>query len=127
MDVRQVAAPDFLFQRPSANQHQLRSAPAADQRLPGAEQELEILLPGDAADVGDEEIVGTDPEPLPVGFAPEPGVELGRVHSPAPQSGVGDTSAVQVLLVDPAGTEHPMGLAVEPAEIEIGRASKKEK
>ena len=54
---RDLASAYFVFQRPPSHQNELAVAPYGGERLPGLEQQAEVLFPGDAADVGNQQVV----------------------------------------------------------------------
>src|SRR5829696_4631613 len=117
MHTRNLPPADLRLQRAAANQSQSRRTAVRRQAVPCLQQERQVLLPGNTSDVGDEQIAGLDADGAAIGFAAEAGVKAVGIDPSAPDPGVGDAPAVQMLLVYPRGTQHPMALTIEPAEI----------
>src|SRR3954467_6882269 len=44
-------------------------------------------------------------------------MKVRRIHSPAPQAGVGDTPTMKGLLINPGRAQYPVRLTVKPTEI----------
>src|SRR5262247_431269 len=99
----------LVSHRPLPDQHQLSRASRAFQTAPGIQQAAQILFLGQTSDVRHQDIIGTNPERPTVGLTPEGRVELFRVYSATPNSGVENSASVQVPLVEPRRAQHFRG------------------